>query len=107
MNSMFIVKNGDLHIRMPREMDHHQAEQIREEADNVILQGKVKNIVFDFSKTTFMDSAGIGVMVGRYKKISCFGGKVIAVHMNGRIMKMIQLSGMKGMIEIHQAGATK
>ena len=74
----FAIINNYLCIRMPREVDHHGAAGIRESADRLILDDQVKNIVFDFENTTFMDSSGIGIIIGRYRKISCFGGKVYA-----------------------------
>ncbi len=75
----FAIINNYLCIRMPREVDHHGAAGIRESADRLILDDQVKNIVFDFENTTFMDSSGIGIIIGRYRKISCFGGKVYAL----------------------------
>lgn len=81
-------------------MDHHGAAGIRESADRLILDDQVKNIVFDFENTTFMDSSGIGIIIGRYRKISCFGGKVYAINTNNRIRKLLKTSGMSAIIEI-------
>lgn len=100
MEEMFEVKDDCLKITMPEEMDHHKAEQIREGADEYLLLGKVQHVVFDFSRTRFMDSSGIGVIAGRYKKVSCYGGRVMVVHANSRIRRIIKLSGLKDMIEI-------
>lgn len=90
----FAIINNYLCIRMPREVDHHGAAGIRESADRLILDDQVKNIVFDFENTTFMDSSGIGIIIGRYRKISCFGGKVYAINTNNRIRKLLKTSGM-------------
>lgn len=87
-------------IRMPREVDHHGAADIRERADRMILDDKVKNIVFDFEDTDFMDSSGLGIIIGRYRKISCFGGKVYAINANERISRILRASGMSAIIEI-------
>ena len=64
------------------------------------MDDQVKNIVFDFENTTFMDSSGIGIIIGRYRKISCFGGKVYAINTNNRIRKLLKTSGMSAIIEI-------
>lgn len=96
----FAIINNYLCIRMPREVDHHGAAGIRESADRLILDDQVKNIVFDFENTTFMDSSGIGIIIGRYRKISCFGGKVYAINTNNRIRKLLKTSGMSAIIEI-------
>ena len=65
-----------LMIRLPEEIDHHSCSVICRRADHMMLDNSVSHIVFDFSDTKFMDSSGIGVLAGRYRKISCFGGKV-------------------------------
>lgn len=100
MKHVFIVQDDCLRICMPEELDHHNADKIREGADVYLLSGRVKHVIFDFATTGFMDSSGIGVIVGRYKKVRCLGGKVKAVNANQRIRKMIQVSGLKNMIEI-------
>ncbi len=96
----FAIIDNFLCIRMPKEVDHHGAAGIREGADRLILDDKVKNVVFDFENTTFMDSSGIGVIIGRYRKISCFGGKVYAINVSDRIRRLLSSSGMSSIIEI-------
>ena len=95
----YAIIDNYLCIRMPEEVDHHGASAIRECADRLILDDKVKNIVFDFEDTTFMDSSGIGIIIGRYRKISCFGGKVYAVNASERISRLLKASGMSAIIE--------
>ena len=58
----FAVIDNYLCIKMPQEVDHHGAAGIRENADRLLLDEKVRNIVFDFEDTTFMDSSGIGII---------------------------------------------
>lgn len=96
----YAVIDNYLCIRMPKEVDHHGAAGIRECADRLILDDKVKNIVFDFGDTSFMDSSGLGIIIGRYRKISCFGGKVYAVNANERIGRLLKASGMSSIIEV-------
>lgn len=96
----FAIIDNYLCIRMPREVDHHGAAGIRESADRLIMDDKVRNIVFDFEDTTFMDSSGIGIIIGRYRKISCFGGKVYAINVSDRVRRLLKASGMSGIIEV-------
>jgi len=96
----FAIIDNYLCIRMPREVDHHGAGWIRENADRLLLDEQVQNIVFDFEDTTFMDSSGIGIIIGRYRKIACFGGKVYAIHADARIRKILRASGMSAVIEV-------
>ena len=100
MEQQCVIIDNYLCIRMPMEVDHHGAAGIREHADKLLLDDKVRNIVFDFEDTTFMDSSGIGIIIGRYRKISCFGGKVYAIHADERIRRILRASGMSSIIEV-------
>ena len=75
MEEDFKIIDNYLMIRMPTEIDHHKSVDISKRADRYIMSKKVGNVVFDFERTTFMDSSGVGVILGRYRKISCFGGR--------------------------------
>ena len=100
MEQQCAIIDNYLCIKMPKEVDHHGAAGIREHADKLLLDEKVRNIVFDFEDTTFMDSSGIGIIIGRYRKISCFGGKVYAIHADERIRRILRASGMSSIIEV-------
>lgn len=98
----YSLENKNLKIELlTRELDHHIANEVREEIDYVIQEKQVKNIVFDFKNMNFMDSSGIGVVIGRYKKISSEGGRVAVININPRVKKIFELSGMNKIIGIH------
>lgn len=99
MNDFQVIDNC-LMIRLPREVDHHEAGQICRQADRLLLDERVSNVVFDFEDTQFMDSSGIGIIMGRYKKISCLGGKVYAIHVGKQIYRILNLSGLCQILEI-------
>lgn len=96
----FKVINHCLMIRLPEEIDHHKSAYICEKADKYILRDEVNSVVFDFEDTRFMDSSGIGIILGRYKKISCFGGKVYAIHADRQIRRILMISGLSKLVEI-------
>ena len=75
------------------ELDHHVATYIKENVDDIIMRKNIKNIIFDFQNIKFMDSSGIGVIIGRYKKIA-------NAHMNPRVEKVFNLSGMGKIINV-------
>ncbi|CEI73974.1 MULTISPECIES: anti-sigma F factor antagonist [Romboutsia] len=83
------------------ELDHHITNEVRDEIDNILLSKPIKNIIFDFRNIKFMDSSGIGVIIGRYKKISAEGGKVSIINANERVEKVFNLSGMNKIIDIN------
>lgn len=86
---------------MATELDHHIAGEVRENIDDILISKQVKNIIFDFKNINFMDSSGIGVIIGRYKKISSEGGKVFVVNVSPRVKKIFDLSGMNKIITIY------
>ena len=96
----FQVIDNCLMIRLPEEIDHHGAGLICESADRLLLREDVCNVVFDFENTRFMDSSGIGIIMGRYRKISCFGGKVYAIHADRQIQRILRLSGLNKIVEV-------
>ena len=100
MEEEWKVIDDCLCIRMPEEVDHHVSEEICRNADHVILESRVNQVVFDFEDTRFMDSSGIGILIGRYKLMSCFGGKVYVIHPDKQIRRMLEMSGMQKMVEI-------
>ena len=91
-----------LTIIMPCELDHHNAEKLKTGADKIIQSKNIRSIVFDFGKTNFMDSSGIGMIMGRYKMIRFMGGKVIAIRANQRIRRILTLSGVYKVMDIYE-----
>lgn len=88
MKSQYIMEKGCLVVYVPRELDHHQANRIRTETDLLIDTYHVRHLVFDFTETEFMDSSGIGVIIGRCKNLGYSGGDVSACHLNERVDKI-------------------
>lgn len=83
------------------ELDHHVARDVRQEVDTILMKKQIDYIIFDFQYVNFMDSSGIGVIIGRYKKIVTHGGKVSVINMNSRVRKLFNLSGMSKIISIY------
>ena len=96
------VQENCLTIYLPREVDHHNADEIRKEADAVISRNHIRYVIFDFDRTDFMDSSGIGVIMGRYRMICLIGGEVWAVHANARIRKILTMSGVTKIMQIYE-----
>ena len=96
----FQVIDNYLMIRLPEEVDHHRAGYISENADRYLVREEVCNVVFDFENTRFMDSSGIGIIMGRHRKISCLGGKVYAIHVDRQIQRILTVSGLNKIMEI-------
>ena len=87
-------------IKLIGEIDHHSAANIRAAVDKELEFSSVKNIVFDLDGVTFMDSSGIGMIIGRYKQAQARGGKTLIVRAKPQVDKLLELSGIKKIIEI-------
>lgn len=90
----FEVRNRTLIIYLKEDLDHHNAIWIREQADKILEHKNALNIIFDFKKVSFMDSSGIGVIMGRYKKVIFIGGKVAVVGVSDAVNRILTLSGL-------------
>lgn len=98
----YLVQENCLTIFLPGELDHHSAEKIRRESDRLIEKHHIKCVIFDFEGTNFMDSSGIGVIMGRYRIIHLLGGEVWAVNANERMKKILRMSGVTKIIHIYE-----
>lgn len=99
------IKNKTLTILLPREIDDHVASILRNELDRRISTQRISEIVFDFSKTCFMDSSGIGMILGRFKKMQFVKGSVKIVNVSERLFSVMEMSGLHKIIEIKKGGA--
>ena len=87
-------------LKITEEIDHHVAEKIRRMADNEITRYMPRKVVFDFNKVSFMDSSGIGMIIGRYKTATMLGGIVEMKNVNPSVQKVLEMSGVLKIIPI-------
>ncbi len=100
MNYNIIKRKDRLVVKIDGELDHHNCKSIRENIDIEIKSGEVKTLVFDFSDLVFMDSSGIGIIMGRFQLMSLYGGRVVVEHAPEYVKKIIFMSGLRGMIDV-------
>ena len=89
-----------LRVYVPRELDHHEADRLKQEADFFIETGQVKTLVFDFAGTEFMDSSGIGLVMGRWKLMRDISGRVVIENAPKAIKKVMKMSGIEKLISM-------
>lgn len=94
MNISYVSAKRTLVVEISGEIDHHSAAEYRRRIDNEFIRTKAKNIVFDFTHLSFMDSSGIGLIMGRYKLIRPIGGKVILAGVSPQLDRLISISGI-------------
>lgn len=93
--------DGKLTMRLNGELDLVVAEKFRSEADMMLLKYNPKLIVINLEAVPFIDSSGLGALLGRYKKISESGGKIVLVAVKTPVMRILELSGFNKIMEIH------
>lgn len=93
------VENGIMIYYLPSELDHYAAEKIKRKSEGVFEQERIRYLIFDFEKTTFMDSSGIGLITGRFRRIHDSGGSVYVVNVSENIDKLLDMSGIYRIIK--------
>lgn len=93
------IRDGDRAIvHLTGELDHCCAQSIRRELDNMLADPSLRHLTLDFSCVNFMDSSGIGVVLGRYRLLRDRGGTLSVVHMKGHVARIFRMSGMDRII---------
>ena len=100
MKVEFDEKDKLLNLEIEEEIDHHMAEILRRNADYEIQRRSPKTVVFDFNNVYFMDSAGIGMVIGRYKTASMVGAKLEMKNVRKNIRKIFEMTGVLKIIPI-------
>jgi stage II sporulation protein AA (anti-sigma F factor antagonist) len=97
----FSNKGSTLIASINGELDHHTIEYVREKIDSEIMKSTTKNLIFDFSNVNFMDSSGIGVIMGRYKNITKVNGKAALINVNAHVKRILEMSGVLKIVPIY------
>ncbi len=103
MKPVFETTGTCLNIKLPQELDHLASDQIRRESDRIMGKIYIRTICFDFGDTEFMDSSGVGLIMGRYRALGMRSGCMKACHVSGYIEKLLRLSGVSRFLEVERA----
>lgn len=88
------IKHDVLCIRLSGELDHHTADELREKAVKAIERNEIRHIVLNLEQLSFMDSSGLGVIIGRYKQIKQVHGEMVVCAISPAIQRLFDMSGM-------------
>ena len=94
------VERSRLIYQMPRELDHHVAETLCKELDMLVESFGIHELELDFEQTEFMDSSGIGVVIGRSKTMQFRGGKIVISHVGRRVEMILKSVGLEKVVEM-------
>ena len=101
MNINYKKDGATLLVTLGGDIDHHTAQEISDGIARSFRHSHCKNIVIDFSGVDFMDSSGIGMLIGRYKETEIFGGALAAVSVSNELMKIFRISGLNKIIDCY------
>ncbi|WP_350445925.1 anti-sigma F factor antagonist [Anaeromonas frigoriresistens] len=103
MNIKFNNQKNTLFVDLNGELDHHNAQKIREKIDSHINENGYKNISLNLQGLNFMDSSGIGLIMGRYKLVNELGGTVFLTNVNPRVAKILDMSGIHKLVDVYDS----
>ena len=93
-------KNRTLTIKLDGELDLVSAHEFRETVDRAMEEMMSKNLIIDLNKVTFIDSSGLGVILGRFRKIKANSGEMVIFGPTANIRRILELSGITNSIPI-------
>jgi stage II sporulation protein AA (anti-sigma F factor antagonist) len=97
------VKTDVLCIRLSGELDHHTAESLRKQASETIEAYDIRHIVLNLEHLSFMDSSGLGVILGRYKQIQQKHGEMVVCAISPSVKRLFEMSGLFKIIRLEQS----
>ena len=98
----FSRETNTLTIKLTQEIDQSMVDKVRRQIDNKINEYIPKNVVFDFEPISFMDSSGIGMVIGRYKLIKMLGGNMKIINVNRNTKRIFDMSGVTRIIDVEE-----
>ena len=102
LNTEFKEEDKLLLIQITEEIDHHTTEKLRRKMDYEITRFMPRKVMFDFSKVSFMDSAGIGLLIGRYKLAKMLGSSTKIINASQAVKKVLEMSGVVRIIPVEE-----
>lgn len=89
-------------VRLHGELDHHTADAVRFKMEEALLRGNADHIILSLKQLQFMDSSGIGVILGRYKQVKSKGGKMVVCDVNPNVHRLFELSGLFKILAVYE-----
>jgi len=103
MQLEFCIENEKLIVCLSGELDHHSSEEVRIKIDDRLDRNSINKLILDFSGVTFMDSSGIGVVIGRYKRVEAKKGAICLINVTESIKRIFEMSGIFKIIKQYES----
>jgi stage II sporulation protein AA (anti-sigma F factor antagonist) len=98
-----VMKQGVLVVRLTGELDVCGANEFRAVVDEALEASGAKHILLNMQGVNFIDSSGLGVILGRYRHIAPLGGKILVVHLAPQVQRIFELAGLMKILNIYQS----
>lgn len=100
MEMTTFTENDKLCIKLSGEIDHHGAREVRTRLDELIMETRPRTLVINLCGINFMDSSGLGLLLGRYRVIKSLGGEMYLAEPTTRVRQILAMAGVDKMIKI-------
>lgn len=87
---------------MSGELDHHSSEQLKTKWKEQLHNQDIKHVVINLEMLSFMDSSGLGVILGRYKEVKQIGGEMVVCSISPAVQRLFELAGMFKIIRLEE-----
>ena len=94
MNLCYQIERHKLHVQLSGELDHHSAPMIRDALDKLLENESITQLELDLKRLEFMDSSGIGVVLGRYRTVASRGGSVLVSNVSPQVHRIMQMADL-------------
>ncbi len=102
MKTQIEYSNKTLYVRLQGDIDHHSAKYIREDIDKELYKYQPETVIIDLSSVEFMDSSGLGLILGRYTKVNMLGGVIKVANPSEKIEEILLMAGVDKLIPIEK-----
>jgi stage II sporulation protein AA (anti-sigma F factor antagonist) len=102
MNVELELKRRTLIVRLSGELDHHSADSLRKQVEQELDKELAHSVLLSLAGLTFMDSSGLGVILGRYRRLNQAGGKMAACCLKPQVQRIFEMSGLTRIMNIYK-----
>lgn len=102
LSTMFEVKQDVLVVRISGELDHHETEALRDKWKEMMYNNDIKHVVLNLEAVSFMDSSGLGVVLGRYKEVLQLGGEMVVCSISAPVRRLFEMSGIFKIVRLEE-----
>ncbi|KGX85980.1 anti-sigma F factor antagonist [Pontibacillus litoralis] len=102
LSVQFERKQHVLLVRLAGELDHHEAEHLRNEWQSIMIKQNVQHVILNLEALSFMDSSGLGVILGRYKEVKQSGGEMVVCSISPAVKRLFEMSGLFKIVRLEE-----